>query len=276
MLMNKKTPKFIDELLKNETLKEPLKEAIMLLAMKYDTSYYFFDKSKKQFEFIEDLKDQLFDQIHLSEKNQDAIIKDLQNKIQEIGQSKSDFADAQKEINSLKKTTEELNNTIENIKKQFQNSKELLKQINESEEVINKDHRFIAYKDGTILDTKKGFMWANSANDMDINWHDAKKYCENYCGGGYTDWRMPTIDELEDLYKSSSSLFKPINYYIWSQFDINSDSAFIFHMENGKSSSTIQSYSSHKRAFPVRNNKPSKHEELVNILLRILNSTFGD
>jgi Protein of unknown function (DUF1566). len=43
-------------------------------------------------------------------------------------------------------------------------------------------------------------MWAAMDNGSDINWANAKSYCENYRGGGYTDWRMPTQDELAGLY----------------------------------------------------------------------------
>jgi len=60
--------------------------------------------------------------------------------------------------------------------------------------------RFIAYNDGTILDTQTNLLWAARDNGKDINWTDAKFYCENYNGGGYKDWRMPTKDELQSLY----------------------------------------------------------------------------
>jgi hypothetical protein len=63
-----------------------------------------------------------------------------------------------------------------------------------------KDSRFIAYNNGTVLDTQTKLMWAAKDNGKDINWEDAKAYCENYRGGGYTDWRMPTQDELAGLY----------------------------------------------------------------------------
>jgi Protein of unknown function (DUF1566). len=68
-----------------------------------------------------------------------------------------------------------------------------------------KDGRFIAYDNGTVLDTKTKLMWAAKDNGSDINWQDAKFYCENYHGGGYTDWRMPTLDELDGLYDASKS-----------------------------------------------------------------------
>jgi len=65
---------------------------------------------------------------------------------------------------------------------------------------IGKDGRFIAYDDGTVLDTRTNLMWADKDNSSDINWQGAKSYCENYRGGGYSDWRMPTQDELAGLY----------------------------------------------------------------------------
>lgn len=63
--------------------------------------------------------------------------------------------------------------------------------------------RFIAYHDGTVLDTKTNLLWAAKDNANDINWLNAKRYCENYRAGGYTDWRMPTKEELAGLCDSN-------------------------------------------------------------------------
>ncbi len=65
---------------------------------------------------------------------------------------------------------------------------------------IGRDGRFIAYNNGTVSDTRTNLMWAAKDNGSDINWANAKSYCENYRGGGYSDWRMPTQDELAGLY----------------------------------------------------------------------------
>ena len=54
-----------------------------------------------------------------------------------------------------------------------------------------RDGRFIAYNNGTVSDTQTGLMWAAKDNGSNINWVNAKSYCENYRGGGYSDWRMP-------------------------------------------------------------------------------------
>ena len=72
--------------------------------------------------------------------------------------------------------------------------------------VQSNDGRFSAYDNGTVLDTRTNLMWAAQDNgDYNINWADAKSYCENYRGGGYSDWRMPKLDELKGLYDSAKT-----------------------------------------------------------------------
>jgi len=72
--------------------------------------------------------------------------------------------------------------------------------------------RFMVKKDGTVLDTRTGLMWAVKDNGKNINWHNAKNYCENYRGGGYTDWRLPTQDELADLHDRNRKNHYDDNY----------------------------------------------------------------
>lgn len=44
-------------------------------------------------------------------------------------------------------------------------------------------------------------IWSDlSVNEM--TWDDAKEYCENLTEGGYTDWRLPNINELRTLIKN--------------------------------------------------------------------------
>jgi len=58
---------------------------------------------------------------------------------------------------------------------------------------IGRDGRFIAYDNGTVIDTQTGLMWAAKDNGSNIDWPSAKKYCENYRGadtriGGCRHW----------------------------------------------------------------------------------------
>jgi hypothetical protein len=68
-----------------------------------------------------------------------------------------------------------------------------------------KDSQFIAYDDNTVLDTKTHLMWAIRDNATAVSWPDAKSYATNYKGGGYSDWRLPTLAELTGLYDKSKT-----------------------------------------------------------------------
>ncbi|MBM4334125.1 MAG: DUF1566 domain-containing protein [Deltaproteobacteria bacterium] len=136
---------------------------------------------------------------------------------------------------------------------------------------IGRDGRFIAYSNGTVLDTRTNLMWAAKDNGSNINWANAKSYCENYRAGGYTDWRMPTQDELAGLYDAGKTNKNPPtggcsgNYHLtelihltcccpWASETRGSGAAvFLFH--TGRRFWTHQSNAFITRALPVRSGK---------------------
>jgi hypothetical protein len=133
-----------------------------------------------------------------------------------------------------------------------------------------RDGRFIAYDNGTVLDTKTKLMWAAKDNGSDIKWQDAKFYCENYRGGDYKDWRMPTLDELEGLYDASKSrpaacygsnsihvvteLIDITCFCPWASETSNSEAA-IFDFGPGIRSGFASQLTRFSRALPVRYGK---------------------
>ena len=64
------------------------------------------------------------------------------------------------------------------------------------------EKRFVDNEDGTVTDTQTGLMWAKSSSPGDLSWQDAEAYCRMpaIADYKYTDWRMPTIEELKTLY----------------------------------------------------------------------------
>jgi len=70
---------------------------------------------------------------------------------------------------------------------------------------ITSNERFIDNGDGTVTDSKTGLMWAREDNGEDIQWRDARKYCNNLTLAGYLDWRIPTGNELKKLYDEKYS-----------------------------------------------------------------------
>ena len=57
---------------------------------------------------------------------------------------------------------------------------------------------------GYWTDPATDLMWAGKDNRKDANWHQAVGYCRELHLAGYSDWRLPTIDELEEIYHKSA------------------------------------------------------------------------
>jgi hypothetical protein len=54
-------------------------------------------------------------------------------------------------------------------------------------------------------DDSTGLMWAVKDNGSDLDWKGARNYCTSLRTGGYSNWRLPTIEELQQIYVSSST-----------------------------------------------------------------------
>jgi len=135
---------------------------------------------------------------------------------------------------------------------------------------IQKKSRFIVNSEGTVLDTKSELIWAAKDNGSGINWKGAKDYCESYRGGGYSDWRLPTVDELAGLYESSKSRPAACNtvynihvatelidltcYAAWASETRGSQAAY-FSFNTGSWYWKPRSHTSSTRALPVRSTK---------------------
>jgi hypothetical protein len=133
-----------------------------------------------------------------------------------------------------------------------------------------RDGRFIAYDNGTVLDTKTNLMWAAKDNGSNITWANAKFYCENYRGGGYKDWRMPKQDELAGLYDANKSrpaacertsvihvateLIDITCFCPWASETSDSAAAY-FYFDIGIQDWHRQSNDYYARALPVRSGK---------------------
>jgi hypothetical protein len=53
------------------------------------------------------------------------------------------------------------------------------------------------------IDQISGLIWTVKDNGRDASWRQANKYCRDLRSARYSDWRLPTIDELEGIYDGS-------------------------------------------------------------------------
>ena len=123
--------------------------------------------------------------------------------------------------------------------------------------------RFVNNSDGTVTDTKTGLMWAAQDNGSLVNWQSAGFYSDNYRGGGYTDWRLPTVSELASLYDPDDE--NRHGYHVTELIDISAASCWAsetrgykaarFNFIYGSVYWLRKSYSGPSRVLPVRSAK---------------------
>lgn len=150
---------------------------------------------------------------------------------------------------------------------QSQSGKTEVSTVTDAKEIA-RDGRFIAYDNGTVLDTKTSLMWASKDNGNDLNWADGNSYCKNYRGGGYTDWRMPKQDELARLYdisKSYKATQRSYNVYLTEFIQLSTCCPWVletrgsaaghFSLNSGKGRWDTQSSANFGRVLPVRSGR---------------------
>jgi len=193
----------------------------------------------------------------------------ITDKAEAVASKTSPTDELEKELLEQKKALAEEKQKLEEERKQLvMGNRPAVSTANE----IKRDGQFIAYDNGTVLDTSTNLMWAVKDNGSNINWQGAKNYCENYRGGGYSDWRLPTQDELAGLYDKSkgytpvcaasgdndkvhlTNLITLSCWWGWASDTRGSEAAtFIFNL--GYRTWYRQSYDGGLRSLPVRSGK---------------------
>jgi len=108
----------------------------------------------------------------------------------------------------------------------------------------NFENVFVERGDGTVTDRATGLMWQQSGSD---NYMSYEK-CRNYIGelsrkrfAGYTDWRLPTIEELASLIENeemngdlyTAPMFDEKQRWCWSADKRESEGAWAVSFSSG-------------------------------------------
>ena len=90
--------------------------------------------------------------------------------------------------------------------------------------------------DKVVIDHATGLMWHQSSADENMEWENAKKWVRelNSRGySGYSDWRLPTVEEAASLLESSKSnglyidpIFSNKQEWIWTGDEYGSEGAW--------------------------------------------------
>lgn len=120
---------------------------------------------------------------------------------------------------------------------------------------------------GILKDTLTQLEWSQDDNGDDIDWHDAKSYCD----GKHNGWRLPSLQELESIYDKHergvpcahaickvTSQFHLTGAWFWSATQVGKDStdgielAWGVVMVNGAPTQNVREASYGSRALCVR------------------------
>lgn len=116
----------------------------------------------------------------------------------------------------------------------------------------------------TWKDPATGLIWAVKDNDADVNYTQARDFCSNLRAGGFSDWRLASIDELDAIFDSKSKqpfkIKKPIQLGasgVWSGTALPSaGEVWTFYFAyGGRSPLRTSGHSSYGRALCVRAEK---------------------
>lgn len=76
----------------------------------------------------------------------------------------------------------------------------------------------------------------------------AAKICRDYRGGGYSDWYLPSKNELLQLYVNKAAIGNLINYYYWTSSAYSTNLAWLVDMSGGEMNYNYQDVNSPVRA----------------------------
>jgi len=73
----------------------------------------------------------------------------------------------------------------------------------------------------TFVDSQTGLMWQDDSYMPERDWEGAKNYCNSLEYAGYSDWRLPNIEELKSIIDKSNTPaiitgFENVASYYWS------------------------------------------------------------
>lgn len=71
------------------------------------------------------------------------------------------------------------------------------------------EYRFLESGPGIVTDPHTRLIWTKNDNGRDLDWHAALRYCETLSLGGNSDWRLPSISELGQLYDKNGRKKSP-------------------------------------------------------------------
>ena len=138
-------------------------------------------------------------------------------------------------------------------------------------EIIARDGRYVAYENQVVCDCYSGLEWLPGP-DRDMSWEEGNDWVKSLLVGG-GGWRLPTLEELNGLYKKNKSgdnispVFAICMTDVWSSEETqDAASAWGFNFLPGNKFRTYKTYSRRFRVLAVRSRKYYAYERKSKIM----------
>ena len=170
--------------------------------------------------------------------------------------SKQGYRTQEKWVNLKARENKRLEIRLEQLQVSIQPATTYTLPSSSTSNVMERDGIYVAYANGIVKDTKTGLEW-KVGPDKNTTWNEAKSWVQslNLDGGG---WRMPTLDELEGLYRKGAGdcnmtpLLKTTGLGVWSGETEGSSNARLFGFDTGDRYWNTRNDSYNRRGFAVR------------------------
>lgn len=117
--------------------------------------------------------------------------------------------------------------------------------------------------DVTVTDIKRNLMWQDDSDSREYlsNWTLAKEYCSTLSLSGFTDWKLPSIKELQtivDIKGKEIAIFKefentePSSYWSNTQDMSNPHNAWYVGFKTGATFKDSKDYDCYVRCVRTR------------------------
>jgi len=91
----------------------------------------------------------------------------------------------------------------------------------------------------TWLDPDTRLMWTSNDNSSDVDQPQAAAYCSTLQYAGYSDWRLPSLEELQGIYdpvsNSKRKVVAGIEYEVHVKGDLNLATGWVWSDRTGDS-----------------------------------------
>ncbi len=88
------------------------------------------------------------------------------------------------------------------------------------------ENDFVDNQNGTVTDQATSLMWQSVGTEEGMDWEDALIYAKNLELGGYDDWRLPNIKELQSIV-DYSGVFPAINSTLFNCTSFTNEGGYL-------------------------------------------------